>query len=386
MSVLPALAALERFYRETLGISGTIPLHEPSFRGNEWHYVKDCLDTTWVSSVGAYVDRFEQMCAARCGTRFAVATMNGTAALHAAFTVLGIGPRDLVVCPPLTFVATANAIVYRGAKPLFVDIEPDSLGLCPDALQKALEADTERRIKAVAVVHVFGHAARMDPIMDICARYDVPVVEDAAESLGSSHRGRPCGSIGNMGILSFNGNKTITTGAGGMIVTDDEALATRLKHLTTTARIGVGGYYDHDEIGFNYRLANLNAAVGVAQMESLDVLLASKRRLAENYVSLLTPFNDVSFINEPRDTRSNFWLNALLMKSREDRDEFLAAAETRGIQARPAWRLICDLEIYRDAPTADSLTTARDLGYRVVNIPSSPGLMIDAPNEMSRST
>ncbi|RJF87090.1 LegC family aminotransferase [Oleomonas cavernae] len=385
----PLSDRLRRIIRDDLCLEGQVPLHTPVFRGREWDYVKDCLDTGWVSSVGAYVDRFEAAMAARAGTRFAVATVNGTAALHASLHALGVGPGDLVVCPTLTFVASANAIAYCGATPLLADSEPTTLGLDAAALDDFLRTRAVRRpdglflegrrIAAVLPVHIFGHAADLTALAELCLRWDLPMVEDASEALGTLHRGRPCGGVGRIGTFSFNGNKIVTTGGGGMIVTDDEALARRLKHLTTTARVKHDWQFLHDEVGFNYRLPNLNAALGLAQVEALDELITAKRRVAAWYRRALAGLDGVTFLDEPQGDRSIFWLNAALVEDQAARDAVLAQSNAMGIDTRPAWVPMHELPAFNAAPRTGSLSVALDIIARLVNLPSSAWLADHLP-------
>ncbi|MGE4556717.1 MAG: LegC family aminotransferase [Desulfovibrionaceae bacterium] len=379
-AILEALAS-------TLPSEGFKPLHEPCFEGREWEYVKECLDTGWVSTAGKFVDRFESMLQEFTGARRAVAVVNGTAALHAALVLAGVRPGDEVVMPALTFVATANAVAYIGATPHFVDCEESSLSMCPESLAARLEAvaeirdgacvnkETGRRISVVVPMHAFGHAADLDGLLDICGRYGLVMVEDSAESLGSYYRGRHTGLFGLMGILSFNGNKTVTTGGGGAILTNDEALADRAKHVTTTAKLPHKWEYVHDRVGFNYRLPNINAALGCAQMEVLPDFLARKRRLAEAYARAFDAVNGVRFVTEPEGRRSNYWLNALLLD--EDladlRDEVLEKTNAAGVMTRPAWTLMHRLAMYQDCPRGD-LSVSESLERRLINIPSGPKL------------
>ncbi len=391
MSDAAAQAAdlLAGLLRHEMGHTGRVALHEPSFEGHEWDYVKDCLDTGWVSSVGAYVEKIETMTARACGAGHGVAVVNGTAGLHAALIGLGVAPGDLVVCPALTFVATANAVSQAGAQPLFVDITPDTLGIDPDKLdgffETACDASdkglvhraTGRQVTAVLPVHVFGHPADMTALCAIARARGLAVLEDAAEALGSRHLGKACGGFGDAGVISFNGNKTVTTGGGGVIVTDDAALAGRLKHLTTTARVADRLWFDHDSIGFNYRMPNINAALGCAQLEMLDTFIDRKRRLADRYDALFAGLDGVRLFGEPAGDASNYWLNALLFADETARDRFLELTNANSIETRPCWRLIPDTAAYAAAPRADDLSAARDIVARLVNIPSGPGLMKD---------
>jgi perosamine synthetase len=368
-------------------LKGPAALHEPTFAGNEWDYVKDCLDTGWVSTAGAYVERFERMLAEFTGAGHAIATVNGTAALHAALKLVGVAAGDEVIVPALTFVATANAVAYLGATPRFADAEERTLGLDAAKLAAHLDEvvdtsggrcrsrDTGRRIAAVVCVHTFGHPVDLDPLGDLCRRFGLPLIEDAAESLGSYYKSRHTGNHGRLAILSFNGNKTVTTGGGGAILANDATLAAEARHLITTAKTPHPWEYSHDRTGFNYRLPNLNAALGCAQMEQLPQLLARKRWLAEAYEAAFAGLNGVRFFREPEYARSNYWLNALLL-DREVADERDAVLErTNGLQfmTRPAWTPMHRLPMYRDCPRMD-LTVADGLFRRLINIPSSPHL------------
>ncbi len=369
------------FIRSQFGTDDFIPLHEPCFAGREQEYVKDCIDSTFVSSIGQYVDRFEKELAEYTGAKYAVATVNGTTALHAALVLAGVTAGDEVITQPLTFIATANAISYCGASPTFVDIDRETMGLSPDALRTFLEEHavlegdvcrnktTGRVIRAVVPMHTFGHPVRIDEVMEVSSQYDIPVVEDAAESLGSFYKDRHTGIFGKMGILSFNGNKTITCGGGGAIITNDEELAKNAKHITTTAKVPHKWEYVHDCIGFNYRMPNLNAALACAQLEQLDGFVDNKRVLANKYETFFSGIG-TSFVKEPEHARSNYWLNAIVLDDRRQRDVFLEETNGKGIMTRPVWRLMHRLEMFKDAPCGD-LSTAEWLEDRLVNIPSS---------------
>lgn len=358
-----------------------IPLHEPKFVGNEKAYVLDCIDSTFVSSVGKYVDRFEQMMADYTGAKYAVATVNGTAALHIALKLAGVNQGDEVITQSLSFVATCNAISYCGARPVFVDVDRDTLGMSPNSLRAFLTFETTltsagcinsttgKRIAAVVPMHTFGHPCRIDEIAKICEEFGIPLIEDAAESLGSYYQGRHTGSFGKLAAFSFNGNKTITTGGGGMIITNDEALAKRAKHITTTAKQPHPYEFIHDEIGYNYRLPNINAALGCAQMESLPRLLENKRSIALSYAKIFANSN-FTFMEEPAQARSNYWLNALILEDKQARDAFLKDLNEAGVMSRPIWRLMNELTMFGDCQSTD-LTNAKWLEERVVNIPSS---------------
>ncbi|MBP6870603.1 MAG: LegC family aminotransferase [Bacteroidales bacterium] len=359
-----------------------IPLHEPRFIGNEKKYLNECIDSTFVSSVGKFVDLFEDITAKYTGSKHAVVCVNGTEALHMALMLAGVKRNEEVITQPLTFIATANAISYAGASPVFIDVDRDTLGLSPSALGSFLDeyADvgndgftynkkTGKRIAACLPVHIFGHPCRIDEIVGICNTYNIPVIEDAAESIGSLYKGQHTGTFGKLGILSYNGNKTITTGGGGMILTDDEVLGKMAKHLTTQAKVPHPYEYVHDHIGYNYRMPNLNAALGVAQMESVDFFIRKKRELAEAYKSFFDSIG-VSFFTEPENAFSNYWLNAIILDSREERDRFLEYSNHKNVMTRPAWRLMNKLPMFTDC-LVYSIDNAYWLEDRIVNVPSS---------------
>ena len=366
--------------RETFG-DGFIPLHRPVFEGNEKQYLLDCIDSNFVSSVGAKVVEFEQQIAAFTGSKYAIATVNGTAALHVALQLAGVQRGDEVISQALTFIATCNALSYAGAHPVFVDVDRDTLGMSPDALRRFLSIHTERRqggcwntgtgrrIAACVPMHTFGIPVRIAEIAAICAEWGIALVEDAAESLGSYVNGRHTGTFGKLATLSFNGNKTITTGGGGMIVTDDETIALRAKHLTTTAKIPHPYEFVHDEVGYNYRLPNLNAALGCAQMERLPEMLAIKADVARRYEELFAGSN-IHFVQPLQGNVANRWLNAIVLASEEDRDEILQYTNARGVMTRPVWRLMSRLPMYKDCQH-DGLENSQWLEARVVNLPSS---------------
>jgi perosamine synthetase len=368
------------FIRQTYKTDAFLPLHEPVFFGNEKKYLNECIDSTFVSSVGKFVDRFEAMMAEYTGAKYAVATVNGTAALHVALKLVGVDEKSEVITQPLTFIATCNAISYCGAKPLFVDVDKETMGLSPESLRTFLEEQTEqkngvcynkttgKKIAAVVPMHTFGHPCRIDEIARVCDQYNIVLVEDAAESLGSYYKGRHTGTFGRISAFSFNGNKTITTGGGGMIVTDDEALAKRAKHITTTAKVPHPYEYVHDEIGYNYRMPNLNAALGCAQMETLETILSNKRELASEYEKFFEK-TGVDFVKEPKNTKANYWLNAVIMKDKKERDGFLKSTNDAGIMTRPIWQLMNRLEMFKSCQSGD-LSNAYWLEERVVNIPS----------------
>lgn len=380
--------ALVQFIREQYRSDDFIPLHAPVFAGHERDYVVDTIESTFVSSVGAFVDRFERDMAAYTGSPRAVATVNGTAALHIALKLAGVLPGELVVTQPLTFVATCNAIAYCSAEPLFIDVDRHTLGLSPTALDAWLTEHAEvgddglcrtrsdgKVIRACVPMHTFGHPADLDGLVSVCARWQIVLVEDAAESLGSFYKGRHTGTFGALGTLSFNGNKIITTGGGGMILAN-EALGTHAKHLTTTAKKPHPYEYVHDEVGYNYRLPNLNAALGCAQLEQLEAFIANKRELAARYAEYFQG-SDLKFFTEPADCRSNYWLNAVICEGHEQRDALLKATNDRGVMSRPIWALMNHLPIYAHCRKGE-LSNAEWLEARVVNLPSSvlPDLVV----------
>ena len=370
------------FIQDTYKTKEFIPLHEPRFIGNEKKYLNECIDSTFVSSVGKFVDEFEEMVARFSGAKYAVATSNGTSALHIGLKLVGVDGSCEVITQPLTFIATVNAISYCNAKPIFVDVDRETLGLSPSKLKEFLEEftilnengecinkSTNKIIKACIPMHTFGHPCKIDEIVEICDSYNIAVVEDAAESLGSYHKGKHTGSFGKVGVFSFNGNKIITAGGGGMLVTDDEQLAKKAKHITTTSKVPHPYEYIHDEIGYNYRLTNLAAALGVAQMENIQLFIDKQRYLAKKYEVFFKDTN-IDFIKEPKDSKSNYWLNTVILKDRQTRDEFLKYTNDNGIMVRPIWRLMNKLDMFKDAQT-DGLDNSKWLEDRVVNISSS---------------
>ena len=358
-----------------------IPLHEPRFVGNEKKYLNECIDSTFVSSVGKFVDEFEEKIANYTGAKYAIATSNGTSALHISLLLANVEQSDEVITQPLTFVATCNAISYCGANPVFVDVDKDTMGLSPSALKDFLENNasiinqqcvnnkTGKVIKACVPMHTFGHPCRIDEIKDICDKYHIFLIEDAAESLGSMYKNKHTGTYGQIGTMSFNGNKIITAGSGGCIITDDEELAKKAKHLTTTAKVPHKWDFYHDMVGYNYRMPNLNAALLVAQLENLDSFINSKCKLAEIYKDF---FNNVDYIffKEPAGGKSNYWLNSIILKNKQQRDEFLNATNSQNVMTRPIWILMNKLPMFEHAQCGD-LKNSEWLEERVVNIPSS---------------
>lgn len=369
------------FIRELYGEEGFIPLHEPVFPGNEKRYLNECIDSTFVSYIGEHVSGFEERLKKLSGRRYAVAMVNGTAALQLALIASGVQEGDEVITQPLCFVATSNAVEHAGADPVFVDVERDTWGMDPDRLEAYLEDHAERdakgelrnkktgkRIAACLPVHVFGHPCQIESLKKVCEDRGLSLVEDAAEAVGSQKNGQQVGGDGVSAIYSFNGNKVVTCGGGGAIVTDDEALAQRAHHLSTTAKKPGKAYY-HDEIGYNFRLPNLNAAVANAQLENLESFVESKRRTAELYAAHFEK-KGIPFLKEPEGTRSNYWLNTIVLESQEKRDRFLEEADHAGIMARPVWTLMHQLPIYKERERGP-LPVAEDLAPRSLNIPSS---------------
>jgi perosamine synthetase len=374
--------------REVLGRpTAPLSLHEPEFAGNEWSYVKECIDTGWVSSVGKFVDGFERQLAEVTGARYAVAVVNGTAALHIALQLAGVRAGDEVLVPALSFVGTANSVVHAGAVPHFVDSGAETLGVDPEALRAHLghvaersagglrNRMTGRRISAIVPMHAFGHAVDLDGLMEVAQSFELPVIEDAAEALGSTYKGQHTGTFGLMGILSFNGNKVITTGGGGAILTNDESLARRAKHVTTTAKRPHRWAFWHDEVAFNYRMPNINAALGCAQLERLPEFLSRKRRLAQRYREVFARLPDFEFVDQPAGVESNFWLAAIRLRQPDAalRDALLSAVNDAGYQCRPVWTLLNKLPMYVDCPSA-FLPVAQAIEDSLINLPSSPKL------------
>ncbi len=392
------LKGVARFIRELYRKpEGFIPLHAPVFGGNEKTYLEKCIESTFVSSVGAYVDEFEARMAEYTGAAKAVACVNGTSALHLALRMSGVEPETEVITQPLTFVATANAIRYCGADPVFLDVDRETMGLSPVSLRNWLQENAEvadskeanlpvcinkitgRRIAACVPMHTYGHPCRIDDIARICEEYHLPLVEDAAESLGSFSGERHTGTFGAIGVLSFNGNKVITTGGGGMLLFRDKEMADRAKHLTTQAKVPHKWEFIHDEIGYNYRMPNVNAALGLAQLEQLPRFLEDKRRIAEQYREFFTGSAhdlqtgrdaSIRFMSEPDHTRSNYWLNTIMLPDKTTRDEFLAYTNSHGVMTRPTWRLMNKLPMFAQCQTGP-LDNAGYLEDRLVNIPSS---------------
>jgi len=406
-----------------------IPLHEPYFGGNEKKYVLDCIDSTYVSSVGKYVDKFEEMICEYTGAKFAVATVNGTAALHIALLLVGVKRGDLVITQPLTFIATCNAISYCGADSVFIDIDKKTLGLSADTLEEwlfencvvenclelhsledlelrsfygldsqqrsaqlsqqrnsqprstqlsqptqpeftCLHKQTKRRVSACVPMHTFGHPCEIDKIVEVCNKFHIPVVEDAAESIGSQYKNQHTGTFGKFGVLSFNGNKTITTGGGGMILTNDEELAKLAKHITTTAKKPHPWKFKHDMVGYNYRLPNINAALGCAQVELLPEILKNKRETANKYQTFFDQQADIEYVSESENSFSNYWLNVILLKDQDARDDFLKHTNENKVMTRPAWILMNKLSMFEKS-ICGNLSISEEIESCLVNIPSS---------------
>jgi len=370
------------FIRDLYNTEEFIPLHEPKFIGNEKKYLNDCIDSTFVSSVGKYVDIFEEQFAKKVGSSFAVATVNGTSALHISLILANVTRDDEVITQPLTFVATCNSISYVGASPIFIDIDEDTFGMSPHSLRvflkdncelqdnKCINKTTGKIIKACLPMHTFGHPCRIEEIKTICDKYNIALVEDSSESLESYYKNKHTGTYGLLGVFSFNGNKIITSGGGGVIVTDNKELAKKAKHLTTTAKIPHPFEYKHDQIGYNYRMPNLNAALLVAQLEQLDVFINLKRKLAYKYEEFFKLIDGFDFIKEPKNSKSNYWLQSIIVKDREKRDDFLEFTNKNGVMTRPVWSLMNKLDMFKGCQCED-LNNSTYLEQRVVNIPSS---------------
>ena len=364
---------------------GIIHLHEPVFAGNEKAYLNECIDTTFVSSVGKFVDRFEEMVAEYTGAKKAVVCVNGTNALHLALMLAGVEQNDEVITQPLTFIATANAISYCGAHTVFLDVDKDTMGLSPEKMREWLKVNaeiknnacfnksTQRCIKTCVPMHTFGHPVHLDELVRLCDEYHIELVEDAAESLGSFYKGKHTGTFGKIGVLSFNGNKIITTGGGGMLLFNDEKLAAHAKHLTTQAKVPHRWEFVHDEIGYNYRMPNINAALGCAQMEKINEFIANKRDLAQKYDDFFK-YREQDFFVEPKDSSSNYWLNVVILKNRKERDKFLTSTHENGVMTRPIWQLMNRLPMFKDCQCWD-LSNAEWFEERVVNLPSSVRLL-----------
>ncbi|PKF62894.1 aminotransferase DegT [Psychromonas sp. psych-6C06] len=374
---------LTKFIRDIYQTNDFIPLHSPTFQGNEKAYVLDTLESTFVSSVGKYVDRFEDDIARYTGAKKAIATVNGSAALHASLYLAGIKEHDLVLTQSLTFVATCNSIYQLGAQAIFIDISLDTLSLCPDATAQYLEQHAEldcdgqcrhklskQNIKAILPMHTFGHPAKLEQLQRICEKWNLILIEDAAESLGSFYQGQHTGTFGKFSAISFNGNKIITTGGGGMILCDDLSAGEHAKHITTTAKVAHPYEYFHDQLGFNYRLPNLNAALGCAQMESLQQVLENKRALAARYQTYFN-HSDLTFVVEPKQAHSNYWLNAIICPNEKVRDNLLIKTNEQGVMTRPIWKLMHRLPMFSNA-LKGKMDNSEYIEKHLINLPSSP--------------
>lgn len=370
------------FIHQLFGTEETVPLHAPLFIGNEKKYLEECIDTTFVSSVGKFVDRFEADMAAYTGARKAVVCVSGTNALHMALMLAGVERDDEVLTQALTFIATCNAVSYIGAHPVFIDVDMETLGLSPQAVKDWLVKNAEikngvcynkhtgRRVKACVPMHTFGHPVKMDELVAVCEEWHIELVEDAAESIGSLYKGRHTGTFGKVGAISFNGNKTITTGGGGILLFQDEELGKLAKHLTTQAKVPHRWAFVHDHIGYNYRMPNINAALGCAQLENIDRYVENKRETAAIYADYFKNIPGITFFTEPEDCRSNYWLNVVMLKDRNARQEFLEYTNDHGVMTRPVWELMNRLEMFKHCET-DGLKNTQWLADRIVNIPSS---------------
>lgn len=370
------------FVRDIYKTNEFIPLHAPTFAGNEKAYVIETLESTFVSSVGKFVDDFERKIEAYTGTAKAVATVNGTAALHAALYMADVQRGDFVITQALTFVATCNALYHMGADPIFLDVSPVSLGLCPKGVDAFLNEYAEvtetgcihkttgKRIKAVVPMHTFGHPVELDELVAVCLKWNIALIEDAAESLGSFYKGKHTGTIGDFGAVSFNGNKIITTGGGGMLLCKTQELGARTKHVTTTAKVPHPYEFFHDEPGFNYRMPNMNAALGCAQMEVIEQYLKQKRELAKCYNEFFEG-TDFKFVTEPDYAQSNYWLNAIICPDKESREEVLTGTNSSGVMTRPIWQLMHRLPMFENAIRGD-LTYSEFIEAHLINLPSTP--------------
>ena len=375
-------ARVVEFIHELYDNSEFVPLSVPKFIGNEKKYLNECIDTTFVSSVGKFVDRFEEEMARYTGAKKAVVCVSGTNALHMSLLLVGVEREDEVLTQALTFVATCNTLSYIGAHPVFIDVDRETMGLSPGAVRTWLEKNAElrngvcynkstgRRVKACVPIHTFGHPVKLDELVDVCQEWHIELVEDAAESIGSFYKGRHTGTFGKVGAISFNGNKTITTGGGGMLLFQDEELGAYAKHLTTQAKIPHRWEFRHDHIGYNYRMPNINAALGCAQLENLERYVQNKRETAGRYKEFFASIPDVTFFTEPKDCHSNYWLNVVLLKDKPAQQEFLEYTNDHGVMTRPVWELMTRLEMFKGCET-DSLENTRWLADRIVNIPSS---------------
>ena len=370
------------FIHKLYGTEEFVPLSVPKFMGNEKKYLEECIDTTFVSSVGKFVDRFENDMAAYTGAKKAVVCVSGTSALHMAMMLVGVERNDEVLTQALTFIATCNAISYIGAHPVFIDVDKDTIGLSPIAVKNWLAKNAEirngecfnkntgRRVKACVPMHTFGHPIHIEELIQICEEYHIEVVEDAAESIGSLYKGKHTGTFGKVSAISFNGNKTITTGGGGMMLFNDGELAAKAKHLTTQAKVPHRWEFRHDHIGYNYRMPNINAALGCAQLENIDKFIESKRQVAAEYTELFKNVDGIDFFTEPENTFSNYWLNAVILKDKAAQQAFLQQTNDNGVMTRPIWELMNRLPMFEHCEN-DGLENTIWFADRVVNIPSS---------------
>lgn len=370
------------FIHDIYGTQDFVPLSVPKFSGNEKKYLEECIDTTFVSSVGKFVDRFELDMATYTGAKKAVVCVSGTNALHMAMILVGVERDDEVLTQALTFIATCNAISYIGAHPVFIDVDKETMGLSPIAVKNWLVRNTEikngqcynkntgRKVKVCIPMHTFGHPVYIEELIHVCEEYHIDVIEDAAESIGSLYKGKHTGTFGKVGAISFNGNKTITTGGGGMMLFNDEELAAKAKHLTTQAKVPHRWEFRHDQIGYNYRMPNINAALGCAQLEKLDNYIKSKRKVAEEYTDFFKNVNDIDFFVEPKNCFSNYWLNAVLLRNKEAQLAFLQETNDHGVMTRPIWELMTRLPMFEYCEN-DGLENTVWFADRVVNIPSS---------------
>ena len=375
------------FIHQLYDNSEFVPLSVPKFIGNEKKYLAECIDTTFVSSVGKFVNRFEEDMAAYTGAKKAVVCVSGTNALHMALMLVGVERNDEVLTQALTFVATCNALSYIGAYPVFIDVDKDTLGLSPKAVRIWLENNAELKggvcynkrtgckVKACVPMHTFGHPVHLDELVQVCSEWHLELVEDAAKSIGSFYKGKHTGTFGKVGVISFNGNKTITTGGGGMLLFQDEELAKLAKHITTQAKVPHRWAFVHDHVGYNYRMPNINAALGCAQLENLECYVLDKREIAEKYKKFFATIPDVNFFTEPEDCRSNYWLNVVLVKDKKTQQEFLEYTNNHGVMTRPVWELMNRLEMFKGNET-DGLANTRWLADRIVNVPSSVRLKV----------
>lgn len=370
------------FIKSIYGNKDFTPLAAPVFCGNEKKYIEECIDTTYVSSVGKFVDRFEEMIVKYTGTKCAVVCVSGTNALHISMLLAGVEREDEVLTQALTFIATCNAISYIGAHPVFIDVDRDTMGLSPEAVRRWLETNAEikdsscfnkatgRRIKCCVPMHTFGHPVHIEKLVEVCKQWNIELIEDAAESIGSFYKGKHTGTFGKVGVISFNGNKTITTGGGGILLFNDEELGAFAKHLTTQAKLPHRWEFCHDHIGYNYRMPNINAALGCAQMEHLEEFVLNKRETAARYAAFFKGVKGIEFFAEPDDCRSNYWLNAVILKDKEAQLDFLQQTNDNGIMTRPIWELMNRLPMFEKSEN-DGLKNTIWFADRVVNIPSS---------------